>query len=121
MAAALERAIAAAPADPSLRLAQLWLELRRGAWARAVEHAVTGLAHETLPYRRAQLLLWGARAAIASGDPVRARGWRVELAMLSGDGVPFLQELGRKDEPKPVSAFQRKPTMHLTLLEASYG
>ena len=121
MAAALERAIAAAPADPSLRLAQLWIELRRGAWARAVEHAVTGLAHETLPYRRAQLLLWGARAAIASGDPVRARSWRAELATLSGDGVPFLQELGKKDEPKPASAFQRKPTMHLTLLEASYG
>lgn len=104
----------------ALRLAQLWLELRRDQWARAVEHAVAGLANETLPYRRAQLLLWGARAAMAAGDGARA--WRRELAALDAGahGVAYLQSYGRRDEAKPASAFRRRPTSNLTLLEAGY-
>lgn len=122
-AAALEQAIAHAPDDPSLRLAQLWLELRRDRYGRAVEHAVAGLARESLPYRRAQLLLWGARAAMAAGDPERAAGWRTELAALppGAHGVAYLQTYGRRDEARPASAFRRRPTANLTLLEAGYG
>ncbi len=121
MAAELDRAIAEAPADPSLRLAQLWLELRRDAWPRAVEHASAGLGHETLPYRRAQLLLWGARAAMAAGNQPRAVEWRAELAALRGEGVPHLQAFGRRDETKAPRAFRRRPTASLALLEASYS
>ena len=122
-AAELERAIELAPDDPSLRLAQLWLELRRERWGRAVEHAVAGLARETLPYRRAQLLLWGARAAMAAGDPSRAAAWRADLAALpaGAHGVAYLQTYGRRDEAKPAAAFRRRPTANLTLLEAGYG
>ena len=120
-AAEIERAIAAAPTDPSLRRAQLWLELRRSRWARAVEHAEVGLRHESVPYRRAQLLLWGARAAMAADEPARARAWRGELAALDDvQGVGYLQAYGKRDEGKPVSAFRRRPTANLTLLEAGY-
>lgn len=116
----LERAIAAAPDDPSLRLAMVWYELRRGAFARAAAHAETGLARETIPYRRGQLLLWGARAATAAADPTRASRWRTDLAALRGDGIPFLQHLSARDADRPAAAFHRKPTVHLTLLDASY-
>jgi hypothetical protein len=120
-AAELEKAIELAPGDPSLRLAQLWLELRRGRWARAIEHATVGLTRETLPYRRAQLLLWGSRAALAADDPAKARAWRTELlAMPATDSVAYLQAYARRDEPKPASAFRRRPTANLTLLEAGY-
>ncbi|HUQ05883.1 MAG TPA: C45 family autoproteolytic acyltransferase/hydrolase [Kofleriaceae bacterium] len=122
-AAELDRAIELAPRDPSLRLAQLWLELRRERWARAVDHASAGLAHETLPYRRAQLLLWGARAAMAAGDGDRAVSWRRELAALDANahGVAYLQSYARRDETKPAAAFRRRPTANLTLLEAGYS
>jgi hypothetical protein len=122
-AAALERAIELAPDDPSLRLAQVWCELRRDRWPRAVEHATAGLTRETLPYRRAQLLLWGSRAAMAAGDAPRAQAWRRELATLpaGAQGVAYLQAYGRRDEAKPATAFRRRPTANLTLLEAGYG
>jgi hypothetical protein len=122
-AAELDRAIAHAPDDPSLRLAQVWMELRRDRWDRAVEHATVGLTRETLPYRRAQLLLWGSRAAFAAGNDERGTAWRRELAALdaSGQGVAYLQAYGRRDEGKPASAFRRRPTANLTLLEAGYG
>jgi hypothetical protein len=120
MTAEIERAIAASPDDPSLRLAMTWLELRRRGWSQATAQAARGLARETLPYRRGQLLLWGARAAIAAGDPTRAATWRGELATLRGDGVPFLQQLAARDEHKPPTAFHRPPTIHLQLLDASY-
>jgi hypothetical protein len=121
MATELERALALAPSDPSLHLALLWLSLRRGSWSRALDHAAAGLALETLPYRRAQLLLWGARAALAAGDAARARAYRTELASLRGDGVPFLQAFATRDATKPTAAFRRKPVIHLALLEASYA
>lgn len=121
MTTELEAAVTLAPTDPSLHLALLWLSLRREQWSKALAHATAGLAHETLPYRRAQLLLWGARAATVAADPARALAWRTELAALRGDGVPFLQAFGEKDAAKPVAAFRRKPVVHLTLLEASYG
>jgi hypothetical protein len=90
--AALERAITAAPDDPSLRLAAAWLAHEAGDRARAVIHVHAGLAHEREPYRRGQLLLWGARAA----DRTLARRWRDELAALTGDGVAELQAAARR-------------------------
>src|SRR5256885_8381566 len=76
--AAIERAVAADPDDPSLRQAAAWLALEDGAPDRAVIHTHAGLARETDPYRRAQLLLWGSRAARAI-DPPMARRWADEL------------------------------------------
>ena len=117
-AAALDRAIAAAPTDPSLRLAQLWAEMRRGEWARAADQAAAGLDHERLPYRRGQLLLWGSRAAVAAGQDARARIWRAELATLRGAGVAYLQAQGMRDETRPARQFLRRPSLNLFMLDA---
>jgi len=91
----IDRAVAAAPEDPSLRLAATWLALEAGAADRAISHARAGLAHETEPYRRGQLLLWGARAADRCEEKL-ARRWRDELAALHGDGVGELQAQTRR-------------------------
>ena len=61
-----------APDDPSLRLAAAWLALEADAHEPAIDHVRAGLQLETEPYRRGQLLLWGARAAGAAGPGPRA-------------------------------------------------
>ena len=93
--ASIDKAIAVAPDDPSLRLAAAWLALESGTPDRAVVHVHAGLATETEPYRRGQLLLWGARAA-HEADPALARRWRDELARLSGEGVDELRAHARR-------------------------
>ncbi|HMG57058.1 MAG TPA: hypothetical protein VK601_26345, partial [Kofleriaceae bacterium] len=93
--AAIERAVAAAPADPSLRLAAAWLALEAGAPDRAIDHTRIALGYETEPYRRGQLLVWGARAA-DRGNPELARRWRDELAALDGDGLDELRRQARR-------------------------
>lgn len=92
--AAIERAVAAEPTDPSLRLAAAWLALEAGAVDRAIHHVHAGLAAEAEPYRRGQLLLWGARAA-DQRDAALARRWRSELAALTGDGLAELNAQAR--------------------------
>ena len=61
--AELERAIAADPEDPSLRLGAAWLALEAGSPGRAREHIDAGLARETEPFRRSQLLAAAAYPA----------------------------------------------------------
>jgi hypothetical protein len=69
---------------------------------RAVIHVHAGLSLETEPYRKGQFLVWGARAADASGDRDLARRWRDELARLSGDGVEELRvHAKRRGRGKP--------------------
>jgi hypothetical protein len=92
--AAIERAIEYAPADPSLRLAGLWLALEAGAPARAVEHARAGLAQERDRYRRDQLLAWGVRAA-RGVDPALDQQWQAELAGGDPDLVALARRRGR--------------------------
>ena len=92
---AIEKAVALAPDDPSLRLSAAWLALEAKLPDRALDHVRAGLACETEPYRRGQLLLWGARAADRS-DPGLARRWRAELAGLPGDDVEELRVRGRE-------------------------
>lgn len=82
--AAIERAVAVDPHDPSLRLIACWLSLEGGAPERALAHVDAGLARETESYRRGQLLLWGARAARRI-DPARARRFSEELDRLTSD------------------------------------
>jgi hypothetical protein len=92
--AAIDRASAAAPEDPSLRLAATWLALADGAREAAREHAEAGLERETERYRRGQLLLWASRAADGKGG-ARAR-YTAELAKLAGSGDPAVEELAAK-------------------------
>jgi hypothetical protein len=98
--AAIERAVGHDPDDPSLRLAAAWLALEAGAADRAVIHVHAGLARETEPYRRGQLLLWGARAADGS-DPALARQWSDELGRLRGDSVEELQAARTRKVGRP--------------------
>lgn len=108
--AAIEQAVAAEPLDPSLRLTAAWLALEARDPARALVHVEAGLGTETEPYRRAQLLLWGARAA-QPGDPARAARWRAELAGLTGPGVAALQARGG-------AAHAGRPHPNLMLVDA---
>jgi hypothetical protein len=107
--AALERAISSAPDDPSLRLAGAWLALAEGARGPAVAHIHAGLSLERDPYRRAQLLSWGARAARAS-DPALALRWLGELDRLPGAELAPLRVSARR----PL----RRPHLNLLLVDA---
>jgi hypothetical protein len=99
--ASIERAIRIDPDDPSLRLAATWLALEDDRPDRAILHVHAGLAAETEPYRRGQLLLWGSRAAQA-GDPEQARSWREQLDQLPGHDVDELRAAaGRRWRGKP--------------------
>lgn len=106
----LERAVAADPADPSLRLAAAWLAYEQSAFAQAVEHVRAGLARETESYRRGQLLLWGARAA-RTIDPAQAIRWLEELARLSGPHVDELKAASRKP-------YRGRPRVNLMMVDA---
>jgi hypothetical protein len=117
--AALERAIAAAPDDPSLRLAAAWIHLKRGDAGRALAHVRAGLLRETLPYRRGQLLLWGARAAIAGRDAESATAWWDELDRLAGADVEELRARGRSDRARPRRWRSRRPDVQLFMLDAT--
>lgn len=124
IAGLLERAIAAAPEDPSLRLGATWTHLRRGDAGRALAHARAGLVRETLPYRRGQLLLWGARAALSARDDEAAATMWTELDRLAGGGdggVAELQASSRRDRAKPGQwrgPRARKPDATLFLMDA---
>ena len=107
---AIEKAVALAPDDPSLRLSAAWLALEANLADRALVHVHAGLACETDPYRRGQLLLWGARAAERS-DPSLARRWRAELARIPGDSIEELRVRGREKH-------RGKPHPNLTVADA---
>ncbi len=93
--ASLDRAIAAAPDDPSLRLAAAWLALEARADRESIEHVRAGLAMETEPYRRGQLLVCGARAA----DPAQKAQWLDDLDRHGCDGVDELRRRARRRAP----------------------
>jgi len=93
--------------------------MRRGDLARALGHAHAGLAHERAPYPRAQLLLWGARAAAATGDAAQASAWRLELEGLVGEGVIELQAKARADLRRPPRRWRRRrPVVNLFMMDA---
>lgn len=124
VAAALLRAVEVAPADPSVRLALTWSLARNRRWADAEAQARAGLAHETLPYRRGQLLLWGARAAAAAGDRDQARRWRSELAGLGGADLDALRRAGDTDARRAERGLglgrppRQRPHFNLFMMEA---
>ena len=106
--AALERAVTAAPHDPSLRMPAAWLAFEHGRTARALVHVEAGLATEPDPYRRGQLLLWGSRIAKRSGDGARATRWGDELARL---GIAELSAAAKR-------TFRGKPHINLMMADA---
>jgi hypothetical protein len=108
--AALDKAVAVEPDDPSLRLAAAWLAYEDHAYDRAVVHVHAGLARENESYRRGQLLLWGARAA-QTIDPVQAKRWTDELAQLSGPHVDELKAAARRK-------YRRRPKVNLMMVDA---
>lgn len=108
--AAIERAIEAAPDDPSLRLGAAWLAMEGGDLAHAVRQVERGLRQETEPYRRGQLLLWGARAA-RSVDPAQSIRWSDELARLSGPHVDELKAAARR-------RYRGRPHVNLLMADA---
>jgi Tfp pilus assembly protein PilF len=108
--ASLDKAVSAAPDDPSLRLAAAWLAYEAGAYDRAIDHVRAGLPHETESYRRGQLLLWGARAA-QSEDPAQAKRWTDELSRLSGPHVEELKVAAR-------TPYRRRPHVNLMMVDA---
>jgi hypothetical protein len=118
MAAVMERAVDEAPGDPSLRLGAVWTQLRCLDGARAAAHARAGLTIETIPYRRGQLLRWGARAAAMAGDGATAAGWRAELEGLRGAGVDELQAAARRDHARGARYGRRRPDASLFMMDA---
>ena len=98
------------PDDPSLRLGAAWLALEDGAPDRAVVHVHAGLARETDALRRAQLLLWGARAA-APSDAALAKRWTDELGRMTGDEIAELQAASRR-------RFRGRPHVNLMMADA---
>jgi hypothetical protein len=120
IAAALERAIALAPDDPTLRLAAACAHMARGDAGRALASVRAGLLRETVPYRRGQLLLWGARAALAARDAEAAQAMWDELDRLSGpaDELDELRARSRSDRRKPRQWRRRRPDPRLFMLDA---
>lgn len=106
--AALERAVTAAPRDPSVRMPAAWLALEHGQPARALVHVEAGLEAETDPYRRGQLLLWGSRIARRTGDKARAMQWGDELARL---GIAELTMAAKR-------SFRGRPHVNLMMADA---
>ncbi len=107
---AIERAVLAAPEDPSLRLAAAWLAHEAGDLSASVSHVDAGLALETDTYRRGQFLLWGLRVARVS-DPSRAARWMDELARLDGPLVEDLKARARKP-------YRGRPAVNLMMADA---
>lgn len=107
---ALERAVAAAPDDPSLHLGAAWIAFEDGDRVAALAHIEAGLALETETYRRGQFLLWGIRIARVT-EPARAARWSDDLARLDGPLVEELQAAARRP-------FDRAPHINLMMADA---
>ena len=83
----LEAAAELDPTEPTYRFLAAALRMRGGHYAKAVAHVEAGLSNEDAPFRRAQLLLWGSRAAHAAGEKERAQAMRDELQLLDHPNI----------------------------------
>ncbi|MFT7622176.1 MAG: hypothetical protein ACI9WU_001344, partial [Myxococcota bacterium] len=93
----LERAITADPSEPTYRFLAGAILMRRGLWYPALSHFEAGLAHENAPFRRGQLLLWGARTADAVGQHDRGEAMRRELLTLQSEHLQEHHAQARKE------------------------
>lgn len=96
--AAMARAVALAPEDPSYRHMAGALALRAGRPAEALAHFEAALEGERSPFRLGELSLWAGRAADAMGamgamgSSARARGHREAVR---ASQLPLLEEARR--------------------------
>jgi hypothetical protein len=112
--AAVEGAATLCPEDPAYRfLAGVW-RYRQGWPASAEAHLEAALANEAVPYRRAQILLWGARAAEAVGKSDRARALRAELLSMEGEELSEHQRAARRDGERPFA--RRGSDIHINMV-----
>ncbi|MSP61759.1 MAG: hypothetical protein EXR72_15775 [Myxococcales bacterium] len=119
---ALERAVAKAPSDPSLRFLAGGLALRLGRIPSAREHLEAGLTAERAPFRHGQLLLWASRAADAGGDAGRARALRGQLAATTDARLDLARADALRDAKRPWNEVQaRKTRAHLHMSELGVG
>lgn len=116
--AMIEQAIELQPDDPSYRFLAGTLRLRTPDRAAALAHFERGLATETIPLRRGQLLLWGSRAADATGDPARASALRAELLAMDHDSLVAHRARARAEDRRPYDLDKRRIEINLLLNDA---
>ena len=117
--ALIQKAVRLDPTAPSYRFMAAMFELRKGHFAKALEHLEVGLEHEQATFRRAQSLLWASRAAHHAGDPGKAKAMRAEIRILNDPYIDELQEMARKEERKPYSAGKlRKVSYNIMMVDA---
>ncbi len=116
--AELERAIALQPDDPSYRFLAGVLQLRTGDYAAAHAHLEAGLASETIPLRRGQLLLWASRAADAAGDLLAAQGHRRELLAMDHNELVEQRTLADREERRRWDPRRRRIQLNVLIADA---
>lgn len=106
---AVLKALRHAPEEPSYCLLAGGHALRRGEFRAAFDHFEQGLRFERAPFPRAQLLLWGSRAAHVAEEPGRARELRAELLSLEGEFLADFKAEAEREALRPVrrSRFKR--------------
>ena len=114
--AAIERAVALAPADASLRLLAGGLALRLGRIVDARVHFEAGLDTERAPFRRGQLLLWASRAADVAGDAPRAADLRSQLAGTTDPRLRLARADAAREARRPWTA-RRARRAHAFMLQ----
>lgn len=101
----LAAAASAAPREPHLQFLGALAALGARDLPTAQERLHRGLAVETAPYRRAQLLRWAARVEAAQGSRGAARALRAEALQL-GPGAAALRPALRRDARWPAGPRQ---------------
>ena len=93
----IANASAYATQDSSLKFVEGALALEARDAEAAYQHLIESVALETSPYRRAQSLLWAARAAAATGRTSEAAGLRKEIFALSHHNITHFKQSAAKD------------------------
>jgi hypothetical protein len=115
----VEKAIETDPTEPTYRTMAGILRLRLGDWEQALAHFEVGMQRPQSAFRRGQVLLWGARAAEAAGQPEKAHALRNELLLLMGEHTQTLRQMAAVELDKPVSSRRlRKLTYNVDLVDA---
>ncbi|AFM11712.1 C45 family autoproteolytic acyltransferase/hydolase [Turneriella parva] len=91
------QASAYASEDSSLKFVEGALALEAREADVAYRHLVQAAQRETSPYRKAQALLWAARAAAASGRGSEAASLRKEVFVLSHHNIAHFKQAAAKD------------------------
>lgn len=93
----IANASASATDDSSLKFVEGALALEAGDGEAAYRHLLQSAQLETSPYRKAQSLLWAARAAAATGRGSEAASLRQEIFSLSHHNIAHFKQAAAKD------------------------